>query len=119
MRHHNTNRKFGRTTNQRHALLLGLAKALILHGRITTTEARAKEVRPSVEKMVTRAIDATPADKRVLASRLGNSVRLTKKLVEEIAPKYTSRKGGYTRITKLGSRGAGGDASPMAVIEFV
>ncbi|HSE34522.1 MAG TPA: 50S ribosomal protein L17 [Candidatus Paceibacterota bacterium] len=119
MRHHNSNRKFGRTTNQRHALLRELAKALLTHGRITTTEARAKEIRPAVEKMVTRAIDATPADKRVLAARLGNSTRLAKKLVDEIAPKYKTRKGGYTRITKLGARSAGGDASQMAVIEFV
>lgn len=117
MRHHNANRKFGRSVNQRHALLKGLAASLIEHGSITTTEAKAKELRPSIEKMVTRAKNPTLAARRLLLSGFYNNEAVVSKLIDDIAPRYTERPGGYTRIVKLAARKS--DASPMALIEFV
>lgn len=117
MRHHNVNRKFGRSRSQRKALIEGLMTSLIRDEKIMTTEAKAKEVRPAIEKMVTKARENTLASRRLVVARLGNQPEMAKKLFDEIAPKYTERKGGYTRITKLPQRQ--GDASPMAVIEFV
>ncbi|MDO8493524.1 MAG: 50S ribosomal protein L17 [bacterium] len=116
MRHHNSVRKLSRETGQRKALLRSLAESLVIHGKIKTTEAKAKELRPFIEKLVTKGKDGTLASRRILISRLG-SPEVVKKMVDEIAKKYTERKGGYTRILKLGTRG--GDASPMALIEFV
>ena len=117
MRHHNSVRKFGRTRSQRNALLKGLMLALIAHGRIETTEAKAKELRPEIEKMVTKANIGTLASRRLVISRLYNLTAEANKLINEIAPKYKDRTGGYTRITKLPRRG--GDASKMAIIEFI
>lgn len=117
MRHHNANRKFGRTRSQRSALLQGLAVSLIRDEKIMTTEAKAKELRPFIEKLITRARQATLADRRLMNARLGNQPETVKKLIETIAPKYAERAGGYTRITKLPPRL--GDASPRAIIEFV
>lgn len=117
MRHHNANRKFGRAKNQRNALLKGLTASLIVHERILTTEAKAKELRPSVEKMVTKAKSATVATRRNLLADLYNNTDAVSKLIDSIAPRYTERSGGYTRITKLVQRKS--DGSPMAVIEFV
>lgn len=117
MRHHNGTRKFGRNKNQRHALLKGLMLSLIAHGRIETTEAKAKELRPNIERMITKANEGTLASKRLVISRLYNLTAEANKLINEIAPKYKNRAGGYTRITKLPRRQ--GDASKMAVIEFV
>lgn len=119
MRHHNSNKKFGLQKGERAALGHSLVVALITHGKITTTEARAKMLRQRIEKMVTKARNATPASVRLLRARLNNNLQLTTKLVKEIAPRFSDRKGGYTRITKLGSRGRLGDASPLATIEFV
>ena len=119
MRHHNTNKKFSRQSGERTALMRSLAVSLIAHEKITTTEAKAKAIRPMIEKMVTKAREATIADVRLLKARLGNNRVATEKLVKELAPKYKGRSGGYTRITKLGLRSASGDASPMAVIEFI
>ena len=117
MRHHDANRKFGRSVNQRRALLKGLAASLIEHGRIVTTEAKAKELRPSIEKMVTKAKNPTLAARRLLLSGFYNNEIVVNKLISDIAPRYTERAGGYTRIIKLAPRKS--DASPMAVIEFV
>lgn len=117
MRHHDKNRKFGRTANGRRALIRGLAVSLIRDERITTTEAKAKSLRPFIEELVTKARKGDLAARRLVDSRLGQAPLATKKLVETIAPKFTDRPGGYTRITKLQQRK--GDASPMAVIEFV
>ena len=116
MRHHSKNRKFGREVGVRRALLKGLALSLIRHEKITTTEAKAKELRPFVEKLVTRGKKKSVASRRILVSRLGNAEG-AQKIVTRIAPRYEKRAGGYTRITKLPRRG--GDASKMAVIEFV
>ena len=117
MRHHNANRTFGRSKNQRAALLKGLVTSLIKNERIETTEAKAKELRPTIEKMVTRAKNPTLANKRLLLSGLYQNETAVTKLVDSIAPRYTDRDGGYTRITKLVPRK--GDGSKMAVIEFV
>jgi large subunit ribosomal protein L17 len=120
MRHHNNIRKFGRSSGQRQALLRSLSRSLIKHGRITTTLAKAKEVRPFVEKLVTRAKEtgkSSLASKRLLLSRLGGDEKIVVRLEKDIAPKYESRNGGYTRIVKLPRRKS--DASEMALIEFV
>ncbi len=117
MRHGRKNRKFGRKANVRRGFIRSLAVALITYGAIKTTEARAKELRPYIEKMITKAKSGDLAARRLLSARLGNQETLANKLVDEIAPKYADRQGGYTRITKLPRRQ--GDASPMAVIEFV
>jgi len=117
MRHHNNVRKFGRSSSQRKALLKGLVLSLIAHKKIQTTEAKAKELRPFIEKLVTRAKVGTLASRRILISSLYNLTSESDKLIKEIAPKYKDIKGGYTRITKLPRRA--GDASKMAVIEFI
>jgi len=117
MQHHKTQRKFGRVRKVRTALLRSLVRSLVLHGRIETTIAKAREVRPQVEKLVTLAKKDTLASRRVIAARLGNDEETSKKLHEELAPKYKDRPGGYTRISKLGTFA---DAlRDKAVIEFV
>ena len=115
MRHHNKNRKFGREKGQRSALLKSLARSLILRGKITTTEAKAKEIRPMVEKLVTKGKSATLANRRLLVTALGD-ITAANKLIKT-AEAYTKRSGGYIRIIKMVQRK--GDASPMALIEFV
>lgn len=117
MRHGNNVRKFGRNKNQRNALLKGLMLALIAHGKIETTEAKAKELRPEIEKLITKANVGTLASRRLVVSRLYNLKAEANKLIDTIAPKYKGRAGGYTRITKTGRRL--GDGSKMAIIEFV
>ncbi|MAF59510.1 MAG: 50S ribosomal protein L17 [Candidatus Pacebacteria bacterium] len=117
MKHHKRERKFGRVARQRTALLRSLARSLILHGKIETTEAKAKELRPFIEKLVTMGNKKTLASRRMISSRLGEENLASKKLVDEIAPKYKDREGGYTRITKTGV--SGHDARKNAVIEFV
>src|SRR3989344_6112906 len=115
MRHHNAKKKFGRKRNQRVALLRSLAYSLALKGKIKTTEPKAKDLRPYMEKLVTLGKKQTLASRRMLESRVGP--RAAKKIAAELALTYKERLGGYTRITKLGPRVA--DASPMAIIEFV
>ena len=117
MRHSNKNRKFGRERKVRNTFLKGLALDLIRHGKITTTEARAKELRKVIEPMVTLAKKGDTASHRLTVSRLLNRKTETKKLFEEIAPNYATRKGGYTRVVRLPVRKS--DASAMAIIEFV
>ena len=116
MRHHSKIRKLGRTKNVRKALIRSLAEALIVNGKIKTTEAKAKELRPFIEKLVTAGKKGDLAARRVAISRL-IGVDLVHKLFAEIAPKFTDRDGGYTRVVKLPARG--GDGSKMAIIEFV
>jgi large subunit ribosomal protein L17 len=116
MRHHNANRKFGRNTDQRAALLKSLARELFLHGKIITTEAKAKEVRPFAEELITIARVGDLASKRLVAARLSNNV-IVKKLTDIIAPVYKDRNGGYIRIVKLERRPS--DGSKMAAIELV
>lgn len=115
MRHGNVQRKFGRETGQRDALLKSLARSLVLRGRMQTTLARAKEIRPMVEKLVTRGRTDTLANRRYLISALGDE-QMAGKLITK-AKEYDGRPGGYLRIVKMGNRK--GDAAPMALIEFV
>ncbi len=116
MRHHNKNRKFGRKRDVRRALLRSLALSLIQKEKIITTEAKARELRPFIEKLVTRGKIKSLASERLLIARLG-SVAGSYKLIKNIAPRFQNRGGGYTRIIKLSRRG--GDRSKMAMIEFV
>lgn len=115
MRHHNANRKFGRTKNQRKALIKALAVAIISKEKIETTEPKAKELRPFIERMVTIAKKGTLAAHRNVVGYVGPAAG--KKLITDIGPRYKTRAGGYTRITKTGVRA--GDASSRAYIEFV
>ncbi len=116
MNHHKSARKFGREKNARTALMRSLVLALIDKESITTTEAKAKELRPRIEKLVTKAKESTLANKRVVLSRLYNNTKAMRKLFGDISPRFEGVSGGYTRIVKLGARK--GDASKMAVIEF-
>ncbi len=145
MRHRRALRKFGLPSDQRRALLKGLTRSILLNDRIVTTEIRAKEVRPIVEKLVTMArkggTDAPVAmrlhtrrmvrryvdsniDEFVRVQGEGKSKKIARnpyyvvpRLFEVIAPRYVGRSGGYTRITKVGFRR--GDGAPMVLLEFV
>ncbi len=116
MRHRVAGRKFNRDSAQRKALLRGLATELFKHGKIQTTEAKAKSLRPVAEKLITLAKRGDLHARRQAAARLYDPAVL-QKLFGEIAEQYQDRKGGYTRIYKLGPRQ--GDAAPMALIELV
>ena len=115
MRKLNKGRKFSRKIGPRKALLRVLVNNFLLNEKIKTTEAKAKELRSIAEKMITRAKDASLANRRLLASSL--TPKLTKKIIEEIAPQYKDRQGGYTRIMKLGPRNS--DGAKMVIIELV
>lgn len=115
MRHLKKSRKFHRERDQRKALMKSLVTALVSHGRIRTTEAKAKELRPAMEKMISKARVKTPRAIQLARKMLAPAI--ARKLFDEIAPKYRERKGGYTRIIKLGMRTS--DGSKMAQIEFV
>ncbi len=117
MRHGNNKRKFGRVRKVRVALVNSLALNLIVREKIKTTEPKAKELRPFVEKLVTRAKKNDVAGRRLIAAKLSNKGREVKKLFDVIAPKYADKNGGYTRIMKLGARKS--DGAKMAIIEFV
>jgi len=117
MKHHARGRSLGRVKNKKEALLKGLARALIMNGKVRTTEAKAKELRPFVERLITVARPGTLSARRLVAKRLGSEKEALKQLVDVVAPKYKDRKGGYTRITKIAPRKR--DASPMAIIELV
>jgi large subunit ribosomal protein L17 len=108
-------RKLSRKRNQRKSLLKALAGALFLNQKIKTTEAKAKEVSPFAEKCITRARKGDLSSRRILARYFTKT--LVKKLVDEIGPRYKKRKGGYTRIIKLGPRKS--DGAKMAIIELV
>lgn len=117
MRHSNRNKKFGRETDQRRALMRSLARALIQHETIQTTEARAKALRRFVEPLVTRAKGDTLHNRRLVEARLGNAKRSTEKLFKTIGPRYKERSGGYTRVVKMARRA--GSGRDEAVIAFV
>lgn len=117
MRHHNSKRKFGREKNERKALINSLTLNLIVREKIKTTLAKAKELRPFIEKLITTAKKGDLVTKRLLVSRLSGRRSETKKLFEVIAPRYKKRNGGYTRVLKLGARKS--DGAPMATIEFI
>lgn len=116
MRHQKTKRTLGRKIGPRKALLKNLLRSLILYEKIKTTEIKAKEIKPLMEKIVTRAkIDNLHNRREIMKTIPTNNA--VKKLFEFIGPKYKDRKGGYLRIVKLKERK--GDGASMAVIEFV
>ncbi len=117
MRHHRTVRKFGRTKNQRNALLTSLAEALIVREKILTSEARAKELRGFVEPLITRGKNPTLAARRTIISKLQGRERVAKKVIDVLSPRYKDQRGGYTRVTKVFKRST--DARKSALIEFV
>jgi large subunit ribosomal protein L17 len=116
MRHRVAGRKLQRTTAHRNALFRNMAAALIKHEQITTTLAKAKELRPYVEKLVTLAKKGGLSNRRLAHARLMDDAQLAK-LFDVIASRYADRNGGYTRVIKAGIRAS--DAAAMAVIEFV
>lgn len=116
MRHLKQGRKFHRERGQRNALLKGLASNLILKEKIETTEAKAKELRRFVERLVTIGKAQTLASLRILNARVPKVAAM--KMYYQIAPRYKERKGGYTRIIKVGKKRKN-DAAKMAIIEFV
>ena len=115
MIHSNKNKQLGRKRHQRNALIKTLAVSLILHGKITTTETKAKVLRTFIEKLVTKGKPGSVNALRLIASRIG--VTSASKIIKDIAPKYKERNGGYTRVTKLERRLS--DGAQLAVIEFV
>ncbi len=115
MRHSKKGRKFGRKAGVRKALMRSLAVGLIKTGKIKTTEAKAKELRPYIEKMISGAKTGTIAKRRAIEAEVGYLPAKT--LFDTHAPKFKERAGGYTRVVKLPVRVR--DASPMAIIEFV
>jgi large subunit ribosomal protein L17 len=123
MRHKVAGYKLGRSTPQRNALRRSLVTELIDHGRIQTTEAKCKAIRDQAERLVTIAKGGLVDDKsqqiharRLVAARVNGGVTTVRRLFQDIAPRYKDRKGGYTRISKLGPRK--GDNAPMAIIEW-
>lgn len=116
MRHRKAGRKFGRNPAQRQALLRQLTISMINDERITTTEAKAKTLRPIVEKLVTIAREDSLHHRKLVMSKIDNE-KATTKLFEVIAPRFEEQPGGYVRISKLGQRH--GDAAHQALIEFV
>jgi large subunit ribosomal protein L17 len=117
MLHHKNIRKFGRERKVRRALMRSLAHNLILTGGMVTTEAKAKSLRPFVERLVTHARTDSVAKRRLVAKVLGNDEMAMQKLFSDIAPKYIDRAGGYIRIVRVGVRK--GDAAVQAHIAFV
>jgi large subunit ribosomal protein L17 len=116
MRHRVGGRKLQRTSSHRAALFRNMAAALIKHEQIMTTTAKAKELRPYVEKLITLAKKGGLSNRRLAHSRLLDETQL-RKLFDVLAPRYEGRPGGYARIVKAGLRAS--DASPMAIIELV
>lgn len=101
MRHHHAQRTLGRDRDERTALLRSLARSLILREGIKTTEAKAKELRPFIEKLITKAKEDSVAGRRLVAARLGNQRDAADKLFSTLGPRYKDRSGGYTRIIRL------------------
>ena len=116
MRHKISGRKLSRKSQHRTALFRNMAAALIKHEQILTTTAKAKELRPYVEKLITLAKRGGLSNRRLAHSRLMDETQL-KKLFDVLADRYSDREGGYTRIVKAGYRAS--DAAPIAYIEFV
>ena len=116
MRHRKAGRQLRRTSEQKLALMRGLASSLIEHGAIETTEAKAKELRPFVERLITKARTGTLHARR-MAGRHIQKRETADKLFREIGPRFKTRAGGYTRILKIGHRK--GDGAEMARIELV
>ena len=116
MKHNIGHRKLNRTSSHRKSLLMNLSNALIKHEQITTTLTKAKELRPFVEKIVTLGKRGDLESRRKAIAILQDN-KMTRKIFDTFADRYKERKGGYTRIVKIGNRY--GDNAPTAVIEFV
>jgi large subunit ribosomal protein L17 len=116
MRHQNVGRKFGRMAGPREALMRGLATNFILKGKMKTTDAKAREIKPIVEKLITLSKKSTLTVRRQLLQYLYDEAAVNK-LLKELGPKYQTRLGGYTRLIKLGNRQ--GDNAKMAILELV
>lgn len=116
MRHHDRNKKLGRNSGQRKALLKSLACSLIRDGKIKTTETKAKELRRFIERLITKAIANKPSTHAFIYKNLSNKIQ-SSALIKKIAPKYVGRNGGYVRIIKLPIRQS--DSAKLAQIEFV
>lgn len=120
MRHKNKVKTFDRKKNSRDALMRGLVCNFVLHKKVRTTHQKARALRSQIEKLITLAKTPSLQTRRQLLKKLGNQKHaqdISKILLEEIAPKYSKRPGGYTRIVKLESRP--GDGAEMSQIEFV
>jgi large subunit ribosomal protein L17 len=117
MRHQKTRNKLSRDSGHRKALLMNLSKEIIEHERIKTTDAKAKAVKPEIEKLITLAKRGDLHARRQALSTLAQDKFAVHKLFEELAPRYIDRQGGYTRILKLGPRKS--DATEMVFIELV
>jgi large subunit ribosomal protein L17 len=117
VRHRKTRHKLGRDSSHRKLLLRNLCKEVIDHERIRTTEAKAKAVKPEIERLITLAKRGDLHARRQALSALGQDKFVVYKLFEEVAPRYTDRPGGYTRILKLGPRRS--DATEMVYLELV
>ena len=117
MRHRQDRRKLSRSASHRKALFMNLAREVIDHERIKTTEAKAKAVKPEVEQLITLARRGDLHARRQALAILGQDKFTVHKLFEEVAPRYAERPGGYTRILKLGPRRS--DATEMVYIELV
>ncbi len=116
MRHGIKQRKLGKTSTHRAAMLANMAAALVKHEQIVTTLPKARELRPFLEKLITLAKKGGLANRRLAISRMRDEVQV-RKMFDVLAPRYASRSGGYCRILKAGFRY--GDAAPIAIIELV
>lgn len=116
MRHRNKGRLLSRTAEHRNAMLRNMASSLFRHGRIETTEAKAKELRSFAEPLITKAKRGDLHARRLVARKIGDA-DIVVKLFDEIGPKYAERAGGYTRVLKLGHRS--GDGADLAIVELV
>ena len=116
MRHKKKGRKLGRKVGNRRALLMNLASQMIIHKRIKTTDAKAKELRMFIEPLITLAKKNDLHSRRMIIRKLPKKA-IVKTLYDEVAPVYVDRNGGYTRIIKLGYRD--NDRAPVSIIEFV
>jgi large subunit ribosomal protein L17 len=117
MKHHDSNRKLGRERKSRTALKKSLVRSLVLHESIETTEAKAKEIAPQVEKLITKSKINTLASRRVVSSALTGDRKLVAKMFDDIALRYKDRSGGYTRIIRTGNKAD--DARKMAKVQLV
>ncbi|MGH2911274.1 MAG: 50S ribosomal protein L17 [Solirubrobacteraceae bacterium] len=117
MRHQKTRNKLSRDTAHRKSLLMNLTKEVLEHERIKTSEAKAKAVKPEIEKLITLAKRGDLHARRQALSALSQDKFAVHKLFEEVAPRYADRPGGYTRILKLGPRRS--DATEMVYLELV
>ena len=117
MRHRKQKGKLSRSASHRKALMMNLSREVIEHERIQTSEAKAKAVKPELERLITLARRGDAHSRRLAMARLGQDKFIVYKLFEEIAPRYAERRGGYTRILKLGPRRS--DSTEMVFLELV